>query len=196
MKRQTSSALALAGLTLALGLFTSLARSAEPPGVTEHTALAAKAAKTDLHGAFGLCKTATPQPAMSFMDNYNKMKQEPPLEPMQVMDDLYFLGNYWTSAWAVKTSNGIVIIDALDNADEARHYIEDGLKKLKLDPADIKYVIVSHAHGDHYGGANYLKKKFDPKIVMSDIDWKAFDDPKFEAHSAVRRTAQARHGRQ
>ena len=38
------------------------------------------------------------------MDNYNKMRQEPPLEPMQVMDELYFLGNYWTSAWAVKTS--------------------------------------------------------------------------------------------
>ena len=65
------------------------------------------------------------------MDNYNKMKQEPPLEPMQVMDELYFLGNYWTSAWAVKTSQGIVIIDALDNADEAQHYIEDGLKKLE-----------------------------------------------------------------
>ena len=126
------------------------------------------------------------------------MKAEPPLEPMQVMDELYFLGNYWTSAWAVKTSKGIVIIDALDNADEAQHYIEDGLKKLKLDPTDIKYVIVSHAHGDHYGGANYLKKKFNAKIVMSDIDWKVFDDPEIrsEAQSAVRRPAEARHGRQ
>ena len=54
------------------------------------------------------------------------------------------------------------------------------MKKLKLNPADIKYVIVSHAHGDHYGGAAYLKKKFNPKIVMSDIDWKMFDDPKFD----------------
>ena len=54
------------------------------------------------------------------------------------------------------------------------------MKKLKLNPADIKYVIVSHAHGDHYGGAAYLKKKFNPKIVMSDIDWKTFDDPKFD----------------
>src|SRR6185312_11848650 len=180
MKFPTASALALTSLALALGLSTSLAQAAEVSGVTEHTALATKAAKTDLLGALGLCKTATPQPAASFMDNYNKLKQKPPLEPMQVMEELYFLGNYWTSAWAVKTSQGIVIIDALDNADEAQHYIEDGLKKLKLNPADIKYVIVSHAHGDHYGGAAYLKKKFDPKIVMSDIDWKTFDDPKFD----------------
>src|ERR1700744_1542759 len=161
--------------------------------IDRHIAAASKAAKADLLGALGLCKTAkpdllgawglgrtaTPEVPWGFMDNYTKMKPGPPLEPMQVMDDLYFLGNYWTSAWAMKTSKGIVILDALDNADEAQQYIENGLKKLKLDPTDIKYVIVSHAHGDHYGGAAYLKKKFNPKIVMSDIDWKAFDEPSF-----------------
>lgn len=148
--------------------------------VDRHIAAAARAAKADLLGPLGLCKTATPEPVIGFKENYEKMKAEPPLEPMQVMDDLYFLGNYWTSAWAVKTSKGIVVIDALDNAAEAEQYIESGLKKLKLNPKDIKYVIISHAHGDHYGGAAYLKKKFNPKIVMSDIDWKVLEDPSFD----------------
>jgi metallo-beta-lactamase class B len=170
--------ISLAAAALTFGV--AAAHAQDNPAIEQHMASAAKAAKADLLGALGLCKTATAEPVVGFMDNYNKMRQEPPLEPMQVMDELYFLGNYWTSAWAVKTSQGIVIIDALDNADEAQHYIEDGLKKLKLNPADIKYVIVSHAHGDHYGGAAYLKKKFNPKIVMSDIDWKTFDDPKFD----------------
>ena len=168
----------LAAIALTFGISASSAQ--DNPEIDRHMAAATKAAKADLLGPLGLCKTATPDPAPAFTDNYNKMKAEPPLAPMQVMDELYFLGNYWTSAWAVKTSKGIVIIDALDNADEAQHYIEDGLKKLKLDPTDIKYVIVSHAHGDHYGGANYLKKKFKAKVVMSDIDWKVFDDPKFD----------------
>src|SRR5262249_25919055 len=172
MKKHFVAAFALAS--------TLTAASAQDNAVIErHMAAATKAAKADLLGALGLCKTATPVEAPSFMENYNKMKAEPPLEPMQVMDDLYFLGNYWTSAWAVKTSRGIVILDALDNGDEAKQYIEDGLKKLKLDPTDIKYVIVSHAHGDHYGGSPYLKKKFNAKIVMSDIDWKVFDAPDF-----------------
>jgi metallo-beta-lactamase class B len=166
---------------LTLGLSASYAQ--DNPEIDRHMAAASKAAKADLLGPLGLCKTATPEPAAAFMDKYNKMKGEPPLEPMQVTDELYFLGTYWTSAWAVKTSKGIVIIGALDNADEAKHYIEDGLKKLKLDPTDIKYVIVSHAHGAHYGGANYLKKKFNARIVMSEIDWKAFDDPKFDPKS-------------
>lgn len=173
----------LAAVSLASMAFTFSASAVQAQDnaiIDRHMAAATRAAKADLLGALGLCKTATPEPVVGFMDNYNKMKQEPPLEPMQVMDELYFLGNYWTSAWAVKTSKGLVIIDALDNTDEAQHYIEDGLKKLKLDPADIKYVIVSHAHGDHYGGAAYLKKKFNAKIVMSDIDWAVFDDPKFD----------------
>jgi metallo-beta-lactamase class B len=113
------------------------------------------------------------------MANYNAMQKLPPLQPMQAMDELYFLGNYWTSAWAIKTSAGIIIIDALDNAAEAKQYIEDGLRTLGLNPADIKYVVVSHAHGDHYGGAAYLKEKFNPHIVMSEIDWKVFEDPAF-----------------
>jgi metallo-beta-lactamase class B len=114
------------------------------------------------------------------MDSYNRLVKEPPLAPMQVMDELYFLGNAWTAAWAIKTSQGIIIIDALDNADEAKQYIEGGLEKLGLNPADIKYVVVSHAHGDHYGGANYLKETFGAKVVMSEIDWKVFDDPQFD----------------
>jgi metallo-beta-lactamase class B len=36
--------------------------------------------------------------------------------------------------------------------------------------------VVSHAHGDHYGGAAYLKEKFNPRVVMSEIDWTALDE--------------------
>jgi metallo-beta-lactamase class B len=170
--------ISLAVAALAVGITASHAQ--DNAKVDQHIAAAARAAKADLLGPLGLCKTATPEPVIGFKENYEKMKAEPPLEPMQVMDDLYFLGNYWTSAWAVKTSKGIVVIDALDNAAEAEQYIEGGLKKLKLNPKDIKYVVVSHAHGDHYGGAAYLKKKFNPKIVMSDIDWKVLEDPAFD----------------
>ena len=51
-------------------------------------------------------KTATPTPGPSFMDNYKAAVSEPPLEPMQVMDELYFLGSKWSTAWAIKTSAG------------------------------------------------------------------------------------------
>jgi metallo-beta-lactamase class B len=175
--------IALAALAVSLSLSPALAQKADPAVVAEHTAIATAAAKSDLLGPLALCKTATPTPGPSFMDNYKAAVSEPPLEPMQVMDELYFLGSKWSTAWAIKTSEGIIIVDSMDNAKEGEDYIEGGLRKLGLNPAEIKYVIVSHAHGDHYGGAAYLKEKFNPRVVMSEIDWTALDvaqkDPLF-----------------
>ena len=174
MKRSSNIALAVAALSLSLS--PTHAQKADPAAVAEHTAIATAAAKSDLLGPLALCKTATPTPGPSFMDNYKAAVSEPPLEPMQVMDELYFLGSKWSTAWAIKTSEGIIIVDSMDNAKEGEDYIEGGLRKLGLNPADIKYVVVSHAHGDHYGGAAYLKERFNPRVVMSEIDWAVLDE--------------------
>jgi metallo-beta-lactamase class B len=177
MKRSTtSSKIALTAIVIAASIATAHAQKADPAAVQEHIAIATKAAGSDLLGPLSLCRTASPTPGPSFMDNYRAMLKQLPLEPMQVMDELYFLGARWTTAYAIKTSAGIIIIDAMDNPDEAEHYIEGGLRKLGLDPADIRYVVISHAHGDHYGGAAYLKQKFNPRLVMSEIDWKALEE--------------------
>src|SRR4030095_6441242 len=49
--------------------------------------------------------------------------------------------------------------------------VVNGLKKLGLDPATIKYVIVSHGHRDHAGGAKYLQEHFGARGIMSAADW-------------------------
>jgi metallo-beta-lactamase class B len=46
-----------------------------------------------------------------------------------------------------------------------------GMKKVGLDPAQIKYVLISHAHGDHIGGAEMLQKRYGARIVMGGPDW-------------------------
>src|SRR4029078_4445428 len=76
-------------------------------------------------------------------------------EPVKVFDNLYFLGQTEYSAWAVTTSQGIIVIDAIFDY-SVEDEVVNGLTSLGLDPKQIKYVIVSHAHGDHVGGARYL----------------------------------------
>jgi hypothetical protein len=99
MKRSTtSSTIALATLALSSSLSPAHAQKADPAAVAEHTAIATAAARADLLGPLSLCKTATPTPGPSFMDNYNAAVKDPPLEPMQVMDELYFLGSKWSTA--------------------------------------------------------------------------------------------------
>jgi metallo-beta-lactamase class B len=109
-------------------------------------------------------------------------------EPAKVFDNLYFLGIPSVSAWAITTPAGIVLIDTLDSAQEAQTYIEGGLRKLKLDPRQIKYIVVTHAHLDHFGGAGYLAEKYHATLVMSDVDWDALaHENAGNAHIAIPR---------
>jgi len=92
--------------------------------------------------------------------------------PYKVFDNLYWLGTRQHSSWALKTNAGLIIIDT-NFAWATQPEILDGLAKLKLNPKDIKYVILSHAHGDHDQGVATLQKKFGAKVVMGAPDWEA-----------------------
>ena len=91
-------------------------------------------------------------------------------EPAKVFDNLYFVGGKVHSSWALATSGGIILIDTIFpyNSEEL---IEGGLRKLGLDPRNIKYVLISHAHADHIGGAEMLQKRYGAQVVMGAADW-------------------------
>src|SRR5262245_31051877 len=141
--------------------------------VDAHVAEAKRLAGSDLGALMVLCTPAPasrpPQAAVDASILKNILRPAP--APGKAFDNLYFVGGAWASAWALTTPEGIILIDALNNEDEAKALIDGGMRKLGLDPARIKYVIVTHAHGDHYGGAEYLIKNFKPRIVMSEPDW-------------------------
>ena len=95
-------------------------------------------------------------------------------EPQKVFDNLYFVGQTEYSAWAITTSQGIILLDAIyDYSVEAE--VDEGLRKLGLNPADIKYVIVSHGHLDHAGGAKFLQEKYGARLIMSAADYDLLD---------------------
>jgi metallo-beta-lactamase class B len=91
-------------------------------------------------------------------------------EPAKVFDNLYFVGGSQHNSWALTTSEGIILIDTIFpyNSEEL---IEGGLRKVGLDPKDIKYIVISHAHGDHIGGAEILQTKYNAQVVMGGPDW-------------------------
>src|SRR6266851_2258136 len=96
------------------------------------------------------------------------------IEPAKVFDNLYFVGSKIQSSWALTSSEGIILIDTLwtYNSEEE---IVGGLRKLGLDPARVKYVIISHAHFDHVGGAKLMQEKFGSHIVMGGPDWDSIE---------------------
>jgi metallo-beta-lactamase class B len=91
-------------------------------------------------------------------------------EPAKVFDNLYFVGGKLHSAWALTTRDGIILIDTIYpyNSEEL---VIGGMQKLGLDPRTIKYVLISHAHGDHIGGAEMLQTRYGARVVMGGPDW-------------------------
>jgi metallo-beta-lactamase class B len=167
------SALLLAG-ALAPPAATAATEAASEATIAAHVDAATKAAGADLKPLLSLCKAApASRPPQAESDRgIAALINKPAPPPGQAFDNLFYIGADWVSAWALKTSDGIVLIDALNNEAEAAALIEGGMHKLGLDPAQIKYVIVTHGHGDHYGGAQYLAQKYKPRVVMSELDWK------------------------
>jgi len=79
------------------------------------------------------------------------------------------------SAWLLESDQGLILFDALygDLTDIAI----DGIRQLGFDPDDVRYVIVSHAHYDHVGGASRFQEEFGAVVMMTETDWNMTDEP-------------------
>ena len=89
----------------------------------------------------------------------------------RVFDNLYFVGENAVSAWVLDTGDGLVLFDALYSTEDFKKIVEPGLKRFGLDPAKIRYLVITHAHGDHYGAARYLKDTYGTRTLASVEDW-------------------------
>ena len=91
-------------------------------------------------------------------------------DPVKVFDNLYFVGTKEHSSWVVQTSDGLIVIDALYGY-AVKDEVVDGLRVLGVNPATMKYLIISHGHADHHGGAKFLQDEFNPHVIMGREDW-------------------------
>ena len=137
----------------------------------EHFRKARAFAVGDLFADFTLRCITNPK----YRERVNNEQYDGIVEPTKVFDQLYRVGQMKVSAWALDTSDGIVLFDALNNEAEAREVIEPAMREVGLDPQRIKWVIVTHGHADHFGGAPYFQKTYGAKAISSDADWNSME---------------------
>jgi metallo-beta-lactamase class B len=147
-----------------------------PDTVEGHVAAARTAAGRDFTALADRLCTAPGTPARGTAAPVAPRPPGPPpretwaAPPVKVFDNLYFVGEQEYSAWAVVTSAGIIVIDPIFDY-SVEDQVVSGLRTLGLDPTTIKYVLVSHAHYDHVGGAAFLQDRFNAQVVISEADW-------------------------
>ena len=95
------------------------------------------------------------------------------IEPFKLFDNLYYVGPGFVSAWLIPTSAGLILIDAAQ--EPYVDHVVDSIKKSGFDIKDIKYIVLSHSHLDHFGGAARIQELSGARVAALEEDWKLME---------------------
>ena len=75
--------------------------------------------------------------------------------------------NIFTTVYLIKTEKGAILFDAATTEYDVENYIAPMLAERGVEKDEVKYVFISHAHGDHIGGLRPLLTRFPAATAVS-----------------------------
>lgn len=91
-----------------------------------------------------------------------------------IFDDLLIVAQKETNCFVLKTTKGLIIIDAIWPCEEAFNAIISAIKEVGWKPEEIKKLVLTHGHVDHTGCGKWIVNAFHAKTYLSkrdDIFW-------------------------
>lgn len=95
------------------------------------------------------------------------------VEPFKIFDNVYYVGVQVVGSYLITTSDGLILIDA--TYAETSDLVLDSIRKLGFDPMNIKYLIITHEHADHFGGAGHIVQLTHARVGMSQVAWEGVE---------------------
>lgn len=90
------------------------------------------------------------------------------VEPFRIYGNLYFVGNKSVGAHLIDTGEGLILIDTTYPTTTA--LLVQSIWELGFDPKDIRYILHTHGHFDHFGGTAFLKALSGAKTCLAEGD--------------------------
>lgn len=90
------------------------------------------------------------------------------VEPVRVAGNLYYVGTEELGSYVLIGQEGAILLDA--PMEENAEAILANLKKLGVEPAEVRVLLNSHAHFDHAGGFAKIKEATGGKLYLSASD--------------------------
>lgn len=107
------------------------------------------------------------------------------IKPYRVFDNVWQVGVRWVSAYLLKTSDGAILIDTTHEP-----FADDMIEKIRtagVKPEEIRFVLMTHGHFDHAGGAERLRKVLpNARFGMSAEGWREADESANAAANTTR----------
>ena len=99
-----------------------------------------------------------------FYENPESKKQT----PFRIFGNLYYVGDQHVCMHLIDTGDGLILIDC--GYGQTTHMIEESIRGLGFSMEDLRWIIISHGHFDHFGSGNELRRRYGCKIFMSRVD--------------------------
>lgn len=89
-------------------------------------------------------------------------------KPFAIADNLYYVGNKDVSCHLFDTGEGLLLLDA--SYPQACYLLLESIRELGFDPHDIKWILHTHGHLDHFGCTRMLVEKYGCKTYFPETD--------------------------
>ena len=94
-------------------------------------------------------------------------------KPFKLFDNVWYVGFQTVSVYLVTTSDGLVLIDS--GYAQTVDWLLENIRTAGFNPADVKYIFVTHSHTDHASGAARMKQATGARVGLSAEDWGAVE---------------------
>ena len=95
------------------------------------------------------------------------------IPPIKVFDNLYYVGPGFVSVWLIPTTDGLILVDTAQ--EPYVDFVVDNIRKAGFDPKNIKYILLTHGHLDHFGGAGKIQALSGARVASLEEDWTALE---------------------
>ena len=99
-------------------------------------------------------------------------QEERYVHPFRIFGNVWYVGDSWVCVHLIDTGDSLLLIDS-GNCGATAMLIQ-AIWEAGFNPADVKWIIHSHGHLDHIGGAMFFKRMFGTKLYLGEPDARMF----------------------
>ena len=94
------------------------------------------------------------------------------VHPFRLYGNVWYVGDSWVCVHLIDTGDGLLLIDSGNCG--ATAMLVQAIWEAGFNPADVKWIIHSHGHLDHIGGANFFKEMYGSRLYLAEPDARMF----------------------
>lgn len=102
------------------------------------------------------------------------------IDPFKIADGLYYVGDKKVCIHLIDTGDGLILIDS--GYFGTTHLLVDSIWRAGFDPKNVRWIIHTHGHHDHFGASDEFRSMYGTKLAISRVDAESLRNRPERAH--------------